>query len=122
MHKHGVNPVFNLTGNTDVTQRLTADAIRQGGDCYFDPGKVTSALTHGTRLRRGAEGRLWQHHPLGCQPHASQTAAFCGREGRPPYRLSFTSLTNSGICRNLVSPDVSQKTPSSPRKPAFLSR
>ena len=82
----------------------------------------TSALTHGSRLRRGAEGQFWQHHRLGCQPHTSQTAAFFGREGRPPYRLSFTSLTNSGICRNLANPDVSQKTPSRPRKPAFLSR
>ena len=44
------------------------------------------------------------------------------QEGRLPYRVSFTSLTNSGICRNLASPEVSQKTPSSPRKPAFLSR
>jgi len=40
----------------------------------------------------------------------------------PPYRLSFTSLTNIGICRSLAMPAVSQKTPSSPKNPAFLSR
>ena len=81
----------------------------------------TSALTLGTRLRRGS-GQFWQQHRLGCQPHTSQAAALFGREGRPRYRLSFTSLTNSGIFKNLANPDVSQTTPSSPRKPAFLSR
>ena len=114
---------FNLTEDTNVTQRLTADAILKGGDfAWAERGNVILALANGNRFRRGVEGRLWQRHRRCCQPHTSQTAAFCGREGRPPYRLSFTSLTNNGICRNLASPDVSQKTPSWSRKPAFLSR
>ena len=74
-----------------------------------------------TRSRRRQCGAVLMQHRQGGLSESSGTVAFFGG-GRPPYRLSFISLTNSGIFRNLASPDVSQKTPSSPRKPAFLSR